>query len=605
MPSGSQRFLAAQSRGQLVAEVGGPALRGVEGDVAGEVALAAVGDRELRGHVELGQHLVELRLAAPRRGSPQPSTCSPPGCMKSGTLRGRRCAPARAARGRRRRARPAAGSRAPSRCTPAPCPRAASSPSRGAASPSSRESFQASNIGSMRRAELELRSRPGCRERRQGESGASTFSSSGSSPGANSMVRNIGKSQMREADHPLAELQPLADLAEAERRRRADAARGSRRSRRRGRMTLLGVVHEAAEVVVDQGVHAHHRLRTGAAASCTRVIMRDLPEAAAHHVEELGLAVARADDDLAVAGDDLELERVVGLGAVAEARDAEPGHRGRAGDGDPEVVGQHRRQQAAARSRRPPARARSTPHSTSAQSSSSLISRIRVHRRGVEQHAAGQSTGRSGCAPGCAARPGCRARGRSGSPRRAPRALRQRATAAGRRCFQRPKSVSNCWRSARSKQMRSGELRLPAPRSAALNWVSFIGLGFHRVSVLTVRGHSEVLRWASANGSDSPPEGRTPEWRSRARNRLRSRPTARPRWLRCDGRSKAARASPLVRPTALRAAASSSSTTMSRQRSAPSAILIATPSATRAADGERVDALRALLADHAAARSRR
>ncbi len=57
------------------------------------------------------------------------------------------------------------------------------------------------------------------------------------------------------------------------------------------------------------------------------------------------LLLARADHHLAGAGDHLELGDVVGLQAVAEAGDADAGHRHRAGDADAEVVGEHPRHQ--------------------------------------------------------------------------------------------------------------------------------------------------------------------------------------------------------------------------------------------------------------------
>ena len=59
MPSGSNCFLAARMRGQRSPKCCGPLLGRVEGDVAREVALAAVGDRQLARHVELGQGAVE------------------------------------------------------------------------------------------------------------------------------------------------------------------------------------------------------------------------------------------------------------------------------------------------------------------------------------------------------------------------------------------------------------------------------------------------------------------------------------------------------------------------------------------------------------------
>ena len=62
-------------------------------------------------------------------------------------------------------------------------------------------------------------------------------------------------------------------------------------------------------------------------------------------------------------------------------------------------------------------------------------------------------------------------------------ALRQRATAAGRRCFQRPKSLSNGWRSASSKLMQSGSWALQfLERSSHL--VVGHRHGFHRFSML-------------------------------------------------------------------------------------------------------------------------
>jgi len=69
--------------------------------------------------------------------------------------------------------------------------------------------------------------------------------------------------------------------------------------------------------------------------------------AAAHHVEELAVLLARADHDLARSRDDLQLVDVVRLGAVAEARHAEAGHGERAADGHAQVVGEHPRHEAA------------------------------------------------------------------------------------------------------------------------------------------------------------------------------------------------------------------------------------------------------------------
>ena len=93
---------------------------------------------------------------------------------------------------------------------------------------------------------------------RQGESGASTAASSGS------LARPVLDRQVHRedpeavADQPLAELHALADAPEAERRRRADAAHDGEGGSA-GVHDLERVVHEAAEVVVDQGVHAHLR----------------------------------------------------------------------------------------------------------------------------------------------------------------------------------------------------------------------------------------------------------------------------------------------------------------------------------------------------------
>src|SRR6185436_6703378 len=54
----------------LVAVVIGPSLRRVEGDVAGEVALAAVMDRQLAGHVEVGQGALQVLLGHAREDAP-------------------------------------------------------------------------------------------------------------------------------------------------------------------------------------------------------------------------------------------------------------------------------------------------------------------------------------------------------------------------------------------------------------------------------------------------------------------------------------------------------------------------------------------------------
>ena len=106
----------------------------------------------------------------------------------------------------------------------------------------------------------------------------------------------------------------------------------------------LHVRHEHPEVVVEQVVLADRRL-AGPEAELGPGDDAELAEAAAHGVEEVAVLLPRAVDDVARAGHHLELEGVVGLGAVTEARHPEAGHRQGASDAHPEVVGEHPRHQ--------------------------------------------------------------------------------------------------------------------------------------------------------------------------------------------------------------------------------------------------------------------
>src|SRR6185503_19955125 len=68
---GVEALLRFDHHRPLVAEVRRPALGAVEGDVARQVALAAVGDRQLARHLELSQRLVEELLR--HRGQDPPA----------------------------------------------------------------------------------------------------------------------------------------------------------------------------------------------------------------------------------------------------------------------------------------------------------------------------------------------------------------------------------------------------------------------------------------------------------------------------------------------------------------------------------------------------
>ncbi len=142
--------------------------------------------------------------------------------------------------------------------------------------------------------------------------------------------------------HAFAQLHALADVPHALHARRAPGLdRGPDRARAHDG---LHVFHQRGEVVVEQVNHAH----VGLDAPQRDLGAHDHPElaeTAAHDVEQLAVPLARAGDDLAGAGDHLQLEHVVGLRAVAEAGDAEPRHRQGAADRDPQVVGEHPRQQ--------------------------------------------------------------------------------------------------------------------------------------------------------------------------------------------------------------------------------------------------------------------